>query len=212
MKKPIIFFGILLITCTINSFAQNSDYRPELFFREDWKEIPAEIPLNQKHVSNPDLRVQLYGPGADSIKKSNHEKPVDDPYYIWSGLCIGNWAVTLKKKDSYADLTGFAKIKWRSKQVGFRELRIILKLGDGTWLVGDLSDGASSDWRIKEFNLSDIQWYALDIKTVVEQKPVKDPDLSKVDEIGFTDLMPGGKSVACSRLDWIEVYASPVKR
>jgi hypothetical protein len=40
----------------------------------------------------------LYGPGKDSIKKSHHETPPDDPYYIWSGLCTGNWAVTLKQK------------------------------------------------------------------------------------------------------------------
>ncbi len=38
------------------------------------------------------------------------------------------------------------------------------------------------------------------------------PDLSKVDEIGFTDLMTGGQSVACSRVDWIEVDGRPVKR
>lgn len=212
MIRQIFLIGIWLFAFTVSVFSQDSGYRPGLFFREDWKEIPPEIPLNQKHVSNPELLVQLYGPGADSIKKSNHEKPVDDPFYVWSGLCIGNWAVTLKHKDFYADLTGYAKIKWRSKQAGFRELRIILKLGDGSWLVGDLSDGASKDWRIREFNLSDIHWYAMDINNIVEKKPVKNPDLSKVDEIGFTDLMPGGRSVACSRLDWIEVYGLPVKR
>ena len=36
--------------------------------------------------------------------------------------------------------------------------------------------------------------------------------LSNVEEIGFTDLMPGGKSSSCSRLDWIEVYGMPVAR
>ena len=38
------------------------------------------------------------------------------------------------------------------------------------------------------------------------------PDLTKVDEIGFTDLMNGASSPACTRLDWIEVYGKPVKR
>ena len=32
--------------------------------------------------------------------------------------------VTLKHKTSNVDLSGFAKISWRSKQVGLRELRI----------------------------------------------------------------------------------------
>ena len=67
----------LLLFLTHISFAQQ-EYRPGLFFREDWKESPAEIPLSQKHVNNPDLLVQLYGPGQDSLKKSNHEKPVDE--------------------------------------------------------------------------------------------------------------------------------------
>ena len=51
-----------------------------------------------------------------------------------------------------------------------------------------------------------------EFKTITETKPVADPDLSKVDEIGFTDLMAGGRSDACSRVDWIEVYGKPVKR
>jgi len=189
-----------------------TNYRPSLFFREDWKETPAEIPLSQKHVNNPDLLVQLYGPGQDSLKKSNHEKPVDDPFYVWSGLCLGNWMVTLKHKTSNVDLTGFAKISWRSKQGGLRQLRITLKLANGTWLVSDHFDDATKDWRIKEFNIQDIKWYKLDAKSVVETGPATNPDLSNVEEIGFTDLMPGGKSASCSRLDWIEVYGLPVKR
>ncbi len=193
------------------SLGQDTDYRPGLFFREDWKEIAAEIPLNQKHVNNPSLIVGLYGPGKDSIKKSHHDAPADDPYYIWSGLCIGNWAVTLKHKDHLVDLSGFGKIKWRSKQFGFRELHIVLKLADGTWLVSKEGDPASSDWRISEFNLADIHWYAIDMNTITEHKPVLNPDLSKVEEIGFTDLMAGGMSKACSRLDWIEVYGYLVR-
>jgi hypothetical protein len=193
------------------SMGQETGYRPGLFFREDWKEIPAEIPLNQKHVNNPSLIVGLYGPGKDSIKKSHHETPADDPYYIWSGLCIGNWAVTLKHKDHLVDLSGFGKITWRSKQFGFRELHIVLKLADGTWLVSKEGDPASSDWRISEFNLADLHWYVLDMNTITEQNLVLNPDLSKVEEIGFTDLMAGGLSKACSRLDWIEVYGYLVR-
>jgi hypothetical protein len=118
----------------------------------------------------------------------------------------------LKSKTSWVDLSSYSKIVWRSKQVGFRELHIILKLSDGTWLVSDKCDEPSKDWRIFEFNLADINWYKLDIKNVIEGQPVTNPDLSKVDEIGFTDLMRGGQSIACSRLDWIEVYGKAVKR
>jgi len=190
------------------------DYRPGLLFREDFKETPAEIPVSQKHIANPDVIFSTYGPGQDSLKKSNHEKPVDDPYYMWSGLCLDSWAVTFKHKDAYADLSAFAKIRWRSKQAGFHNLRIILKLANGQWLISDLFDGPSVDWRITEFNIKDISWWTLDIDNVKEKKPIlsEEINLSKVDEIGYTDLMRGGGSNACSRLDWLEVYANPVAR
>ena len=110
-------------------FAQ--EYRPGLFFREDFKETPWEIPISQTHIANPDVIFSTYGPGQDSLKKSNHEKPFDDPYYMWSGLCLDSWAITFKHKDAYADLSSFAKIRWRAKQVGFHNLRIILKLENG---------------------------------------------------------------------------------
>lgn len=210
MRK--ISCSFLLIISVFTHLMAQSDYRPALFFIEDWKETPAEIPLSRKHVNNPDLTVQLYGPGQDSLKKSHHDRPADDPYYVWSGLCLENWMVTLKHKNSNVDLTGFAKVRWRSKQSGLRQLRIALKLSDGTWLISDLSDGPSGDWRITEFNIRDITWHKLDAERIVETGATENPDLSDVEEIGFTDLMPGGKSAACSRLDWIEVFGKPLPR
>lgn len=186
--------------------------RPPLFFREDWKETPAALPVTPDHVANPDLRMALYGPGKQGIKKSHHDTPADDPYYIWTGECPANCAITLRHKSAWVDLTGQAKIRWRSKQAGFRLLRILLKLADGTWLVSDQFDDASADWRVREFHVGDIRWRRLDVAKVVEGAWVERPDLSTVDEIGWTDLMAGGGSIACSRVDWIEVYGKPVKR
>lgn len=210
MKKIVVFIFSILFTATL--FAQGENYRPGLFFREDWKEIPAEIPLSQKHVNNSELILNLYGAGQDSLKKSNHEKPADDPFYVWSGLCLENWMVTLKHKKNNVDLTESAKIRWRTKQSGFRQLRIVLKLADGKWLVSNQFDSVTKDWRIKEFIIDDIIWHKLDAERIVEIGVAKNPDLSNVEEIGFTDLMPGGKSAACSRLDWIEVLGKTVKR
>jgi hypothetical protein len=208
-KKQILFISLLSFLSVIESAAQ---YRPALFFREEWKEIPAVTGITQSHVAGKDLILGVYGPGCDSIRKSHHDTPSDDPYYVWSGLCVGNWAVTLKNNHSMVDLSSFGKIIWRSKQSGLRCLHPVLKLADGKWLVGNLCDCSSKDWRITEFNISDITWYSLDIKTVIEGRQVANPDLTRVDEIGFTDLMTGGASDACSRLDWIEVYGKPVKR
>lgn len=211
MKRIQSYCGVLLLLCLALP-AVLAMQIPAPFFREDWKETPAEMPVSQNHVANPDLLLSLYGPGQHGIKKSNHPQIPNDPYYIWSGACPANWAVTLKHKSDDANLTGPAVIRWRSRQSGFRQLRIILKLSGGPWLVSDLYDDASDDWRVREFSIGSIHWRELDICRVTEGKRAESPDLSRVEEIGFTDLMPGGVSDACSRLDWIEVYGKPVPR
>lgn len=205
------FHCILLLLCLTAPAVLAMQGRAP-FFREDWKETPAEMPITQSHVANPDLLLSLYGPGQHGIKKSNHPPIPNDPYYVWSGACPANWAVALKHKSSDADLTGPAMIRWRSRQSGFRQLRIILKLPGERWLVSDAFDDAADDWRVHEFHLADIRWRELDICRVTEGKWAVSPDLRRVAEIGFTDLMPGGMSDACSRLDWIEVYAKAVPR
>lgn len=204
---------LCLIAWSLASLAQTSEERrPGLFFREDWAEKPPALPVTQDHVVHPDLELGLHGPGRDGIKKSNHDKPYDDPFYIWSGEAKANWAVSLRRRTKNVDLSRQGRIVWRSKQEGFRYLRIILKLADGTWLVSEEADGPSSDWRIREFVLADTRWRRLNIDTVIEGRFVEKPDLSRVEAIGFTDLMRGGGTPACSRLDWIEVYGHPVSR
>ncbi len=186
--------------------------RPPLFFREDWKETPAVTPVSQSDVSNADLLIGLYGAGRGKIRKSHHDHPADDPFYVWSGLSEGNWAITLRKKDSYVDLSGAAKLRWRTKQSGLRRLHVLLKLDGGMWLVSDQGVGPMSDWEESEWAFADFRWHAININTVVETKSVDSPDLRKVDEIGWTDLMIGGGTPASSRVDWIEVYGWPAKR
>jgi hypothetical protein len=207
-----LLLALSLILSMVPLLAQRKEMdRPPLFFREDFKETEAEKPVTPAHLANPNLVLSLHGPGRQGIKKSHHDKPADDPFYIWSGEAMGNWAVSLRHKDQFVDLRDLAKIRWRSKQAGFRQLRIIIQLADRTWLASDQSDSASEDWREREFNIADIRWRKLDIKTITEGAWAPGPDLSRVREIGFTDLMQGGGSIACSRLDWIEVYARPAK-
>lgn len=186
--------------------------RPGLFFREDWRETPAATPVTQEHVANADLLVTRHGPGEAKIKKSHHDQPADDPYYIWSGDTESGWAISLRHKSAAVDLTGQAKIIWRAKQSGYRQLRLVLRLGSGRWLVSDQADDASLDWRVREFNVADLRWRVLDLERMVEGRWEPTPDLSRVEEIGFTDLMRGGGTPASSRLDWIEVHGRPVPR
>ena len=201
-------FILLPLTLCTPCAAQPDD---KLFFREDWKDIEAALPVTQEHVANPDLVLSLYGPARGEIKKSNHPHIPNDPYYIWSGECKANWAVALKHRNRSADLTGDAKVSIRSKQSGFRQLRILLKLENGDWLVSDQYAAFSDDWSEKEFRIRDIRWRKLDINRIAEGPWVANPDLTNVTEIGFTDLMAGGGTPASSRLDWIAVYGKTIK-
>ena len=212
MKQCLPVLLLISIAGVPATFTVQAQDRPGLFFREDWKETPAAEPVTQEHVAHADLIMTRHGPGEAGIKKSHHDQPADDPFYIWSGEAVGNWALSLRHRNSLVDLTGLAKIRWRSKQAGYRQLRIVIKLAGGPWLVSDQYDGSSQDWRVREFNISDLRWRRLDIQKVIEGPWETAPDLSRVDEIGWTDLMTGGGSEACSRLDWIEVYGRPVAR
>ena len=70
------------------------------------------------------------------------------------------------------------------------------------------------DWKISEINISDVRWWIFDMDKIKEVRPLKmdEVNLGEVEEIGCTDLMRGGSSRACSRLDWIEVYGKPISR
>ena len=67
-----------------------------------------------------------------------------DPPNLWTGVCMTPVAATLRHRTSYVDLTGLAKIRWVTRVSGFHVVRPVVKLADGTWLVGDYEEGARS--------------------------------------------------------------------
>ena len=77
VKRNLLLSIVYAIPLLLSTTCLAQPYRPSLFFREDWKEIPPETPVHQGHVSNPDLILGLYGAAVDSMRKSNHDHPVD---------------------------------------------------------------------------------------------------------------------------------------
>ncbi len=66
-------------------------------------------------------------------------------------------------------LSGLAlAIRWRTKVSGFHLLHPIVKLADGTWLVGDHATALSSDWVDSQIQLADVRWQLLNIEDVIE--------------------------------------------
>ena len=146
-----------------------------------------------------------------------------DPPNLWTGVC-GAVAVTLRHKTSNVDLSGFAKLRWVTRVSGFHVVRPVVKLADGTWLVGDhvtgadragAGAGATIDFLESEFSFASVRWMPLDIARVVTRGTwVEKPDLSNVEEIGFADLTQGtghgwGGFLNVGK---IEVYGKPVAR
>lgn len=190
--------------------------RPPLFLREEWKQAAGagEHAVTTDGVANPNLELKLYGAGKD-IQITGNAGDANNPIHLWTGLCTGTCAAALRDKENYVDLTGLAKIRWLTKVSGFHQVHPIVKLADGTWLVGDRADGSTVDWHESEFSISEVRWLKLDIdKVLTKGNFIAKPDLSKVDEIGFTDLMPGSGHGpgGWSDVAFVEVYGKPVKR
>lgn len=241
-RKTCILLAVGLLGLALSALAQQRGQNApapapppktvSLVFRETFKGkapgAPASRALTVQDAANPNLELKLYGPGANA--KPDHEsglllnegadeaKPGELMSFIWTGVTEGNWVVTLKDKNNYLDLTGPAKIRWRVRPRSFHVLRPVIKLADGTMMVGDYGEIGSTYWRENEFFLVDIpRWRAMNPATADMGRDTAwktSVDLNRVDEIGFTDLSGGAGHGAegNSALDWIEVHGNPVKR
>jgi hypothetical protein len=190
--------------------------RPPLFLREEWKQGPkgGENPVTAASLGNPDLELTLIVPGGQ-IELTGNAGDENNPIHVWQGLCTTPCGLALRSKQHLADLTGLARIRWNTKMSGFHQVRPIVKLADGTWLAADRTEGSPRDWMMSELSFADLHWLKLDIaRGVTTGTLVEHADLSKVDQIGFIDLMPGSGHGpgGWSDVAQIEVFARPVAR
>src|SRR5262245_41587542 len=210
--------------------------RPSLFFSEMWKttEDAKEHPPDATSLNNQNLEIHLYGAHKTCYSPEENVKPPcvqvagtgranQDPINLWNGLAQGPIAATLRDKNNYVDLTGFGRIRWITRSNGFHALRPVVKLADGTAWVADRAESNTMDYLETEFVLANLRWLKLDLDRVItvgagrgipmydQFRPV---DLSKVDEVGYADLMPGSGHGAGGwvNLAKFEVYGTPVKR
>jgi len=197
--------------------------RPPLFFGEAWKALSTPVddhgawPASQAAVSNASLELHLHGPSAKEIQLVSVRGSADlYPLNLWTGTTTSPVAATLRDRQRFVDLSNpLAKIRWVVRTSGFHQIRPVLKLADGTWLVGDRTTGPAADFNAADVSIADVRWLKLDIERVVTVGTwVEHPNLGKVDEVGFADLMPGsghgpGGYVNVGR---IEVYGAGVAR
>jgi len=214
----------MVVVLASGVFAQGTPQtRPPLFLSESWKGLSTPPddhgawPASQQGVANPNLQLTLHGTSGKEIQLVAVRGSADVyPVNLWTGTTTSPSAATLRDRNNFVDLTNpLAKIRWVVRTSGFHQVRPVIKLADGTWLVGDRPTGPSADFNETDISIADLKWMKLDIARVVAVGNwIDTPDLSKVDEIGFADLLPGsghgwGGFVNVAR---IEVFGRPVKR
>lgn len=191
--------------------------RAGLLWKEEWKQNDGgkEGPLNLTgSVGNPDLELKLYGPGP---KLNMLGKNGDDgnPAHVFSGEATSQMAFAFHDKKGPADLSGLSRIRVNTKMSGLHKVYPIVKLANGDWYMADKAAGGSTkDWVVEDIPLSDVRWFKLDIASVVTKgNPVDKIDLSKVDEIGFADIIPASGHGPGGWFDvgQIEVYGKMAK-
>ena len=215
MTVPMVLIGIVFSVFgqepTGKKAAEPAPRPDSLAFREMWKAPNVHTSLSQNSVGNPDLELRLYGAGKamDTVAENG------GPLHVWTGNCFSPCGLTFKDKNNYVDMTGLSRIRWTVKVSGFHKVQPILKLADGTYLIGDQASGSTVDFQNVEFWIQDVRWMKLDSEKLAPKGYfLHNPDLSRVDEVGFADLMVGAGHGpgAYSDVGTIEVYGKLVKR
>jgi hypothetical protein len=237
MIRPAILLGLLLLAS-----AASAQERPQrgpltaaqrqmggdptpapLLFEEKWTRAPQAQPMTQANLGNQNLRLHLYGDVA-GIRKTFH--PIED--YTYTGETITNWAITLSDPAALWDLAGNGKVRLTTRNSGYRFTHVMVKTADGNYFASEEGSPESSAWIEREYVLSDLHWRKLlmtdkptnasngrqpraDLVPIIPTS-VAAPDLARVDEVGFTDLMPGGWIPATTRVKSWAVYGKRVPR
>ena len=220
--------GMLVLAGTVSAaMAQNAargvPMRPPLFFSESWKGLSTPPddhgawPMSPQGVASPNLELLLFGTSSKEIQLvAGRGGSNTVPTNLWTGTTTSPSAVALRDRANFVDLSApLAKIRWVIRTSGFHQAWPILRLADGTWLVGDRPSGLQADFNENEITPTDLRWLKLDVTRVVTTGTwVERPDLTKVDAVGFADLMPGSGHGAGGYINVgkIEVYGTPVKR
>lgn len=213
--------------------AQQRASNAPLIFKVDWvrpASQTAQTAMVQENVTDPNIEVKWYGPAAKKLLTTGTPGSDTTPFGVWSGECDGPFVITFRHKTNNMDLSGLSKIRWETKTSGFHVVRPVVKLTDGTMLVGDYTDAHVPMVTQTEFSLSGVRWLKLDPARAVTVAPgstnpagtvlganetwVVNPDLTKVEEFGFADLLPssGHGTGGYTQLGGIEVYGKAVPR
>lgn len=152
--------------------------------------------------------------------------PIED--YTYSGETRTNWALTVSDPKNIWDLAGAGKLMLRTRNSGYCFTHLVIKTADGKYFASEEGPGESSVWMNVEYVFSDLHWRSLlmtDTPTNASNRRAPDPklapiipqaratpDLTHVQEVGFSDLMPGGWIPSTTRVNALALYGKKNRR
>ncbi len=217
-RMVVTISAVMSVAAGVLVFAQPGQTgRPPLLFKEDWRVPKHEGAATDENtrftpevVTSERIEARLYGPGSAPVRAAEHEGRID----LWNGLATSPVAVTLRDKRNYIDLTGLARLRWIVRTNAIHSLYPVVKLADGTLAAGSRSITTDGDFLQVEIAFTGMKWFKLDPQKIVVMTEVKNPDLSKIDEVGLVSLAPGGgHGIAGSfNLSTVELFAKATPR
>lgn len=225
MQKRTVAIAVTLLSLASGVSHAQPPPAPVLLFSLTL-ENQTRLPLSQGTVTAPDVGVALYGDGRNIVVATGAGPQLPRLFF---GLCTGPCGFALRDKGAAFDLRRRAKMRFTTIVSGFHRVRPIIKLADGTLLIGDDAEGSTADYHQYDISFSDCRWLRLDpVRGVTLGGAFVQPDLSKVDEVGVFDILPGSgvwsaegqpleKQPAPPAGGWIavsslELWGQPVKR
>ncbi len=180
-----------------------------------------QVAFVQANIANADIELKQYGSGSQVLTNAGNPAQFI-PFSLWTGETTGPFALTFRSKTNALDLTGGAKIRWATKTSGFHSVQPVVKLVDGSMFIGDVMSQNVAAMMITEFPVGTVRWMKLDPMRVVTMSSPGGtfnqiwaaPDLSKVDEVGIADLIPGSGhgTGGWVHVGSLEVYGKAVPR
>jgi hypothetical protein len=173
-----------------------------VFFEVNWVRPASQTgqtKVVQENIGTANLELKQYGLHESCLLTSGNPGSETTPFSVWSGECEQPFATLFRHATNSVDLTGTARIRWAVKTSGFHTVRPAIKLTDGSMFVGDYASASVPMLVVSEFVPAAIRWAKLDPKRLVTMGGTGGafneiwvtPDLARVDEVGFVDLMPG---------------------
>ena len=193
MFRTLFFLSVALCQ---GAFAQAA-------FREDFKEVPAHIPVVAADLTSPFLSLERFGPDADQLKLSYHPEIPDDPHYIWNGECSSPTFLSFpfKKALDLSDKNWVCQLN--TKNFGKSTLHLALR-SHGQWFVQKKPVANQKDWNDQVLSLHQAEWLSVNPESVQFGKEAK-PDFLQIDAIGFAAPVIPNRSKDCIRLNWFEL-------